>query len=78
MGKEIDIDEDFDFGFTAVPSEEIEATTNTKAERMYNMIMPFLKNLAKDSDKNEYIFWPNRKEKIDEFIEILNQIKDSG
>jgi hypothetical protein len=36
------------------------------------MIMPLLKNLEKDADKNAYIHWPNRKEKIQQFIKKLD------
>jgi hypothetical protein len=31
-----------------------------------------LKNLEKDADKNAYIHWPNRKEKIQQFIKKLD------
>lgn len=40
-----------------------------------DMIMPLLKNLAKDPDKS-YIHWPNRVEQIEKFIKkIDNYIK---
>ena len=80
MGKEIDL-EDFDFGFTTHAEEEIntaeiEAAQN-KAEAMYKAIMPLLKNLKQDSNKNAYIHWPNRAEKIDQFISRLDKILNS-
>lgn len=66
--------EDFDFGFTTSSEEEIKQEGNDKAQRMYNAIMPLLKNLAKDADTNPIINWPNRAEKIDQFITKLNSI----
>lgn len=41
-----------------------------KVEGIMAMIMPLLNNLTKDPDKT-YIFWPNRAEKINEFITKL-------
>jgi hypothetical protein len=77
----IDIDQ-FDFGFTAVDENELEAvqkattkveSTSSKAEdleeklnKLYNAILPLLTNLKKNPEK-EYILWPNRTEKIEEF-----------
>lgn len=71
--------EDFDFGFTSVSEEEItspvvEQVSNGKAEKMYKMILPLLKNLEKDSDKNAYIHWPDRKVKIQQFIKKLEAV----
>ena len=72
----------FDFGFTAVDENELEAvqktsskleSTSTKASeledklnKLYNAILPLLTNLKKNPEK-EYILWPNRTEKIEEF-----------
>jgi hypothetical protein len=82
--KDLKLDEDFDFGFTTVGEEEFlareqEVTSNadTKVQKMYNMIVPLLNNLVKDADVKEYIRWPNRKEKISEFIKKLDQILES-
>jgi hypothetical protein len=73
----IDIDQ-FDFGFTAVDEKELDAvqkleTTSSKADeledklnKLYNSILPLLSNLKKNPEK-EYILWPNRTEKIEEF-----------
>ena len=77
----IDLDK-FDFGFTAVDENELEAvqktsskleSTSTKASELedklnnlYNAILPLLSNLKKNPEK-EYILWPNRTEKIEEF-----------
>jgi hypothetical protein len=80
---------DFDFGFTATTSDQIVApvvqnhTQNLTAkeqeyqERIDNIlkaITPLLNNLAKDSDTKEFIHWPNRKAKIEEFRKRLNDI----
>lgn len=70
----IDIDKDDDFGFTAVIIDESE---DTRAKEMYDAIMPLLTNLAKDSDTSDYIKWPNRKKKIQEFIKKLDKILNS-
>ena len=72
----------FDFGFTAVDESELEAVqevskkaSSTEAEvkaledkinNLYNAILPLLSNLKKNPEK-EYILWPNRTEKIEEF-----------
>lgn len=53
--------------------EKIEQTYKGKLEQLYKTVMPLLENLAKDSDK-EYIFWPNRTEKMKEFIKKVNAI----
>lgn len=80
---EINIDEDFDFGFTTV-SEDVFQQAETaaqegqqKAETMYKAIVPLLNNLAKDSEKNAYIHWPDRKAKIEAFKKKLEQILNS-
>jgi len=80
---------DFDFGFTAVDENELEAgqkattkveSTSSKAEdleeklnKLYNAILPLLTNLKKNPDK-EYILWPNRTEKIEEFEDHISAI----
>ena len=79
----------FDFGFTAVDEDELssvqEATTaakaveevaNTTQERLdslYNAVIPLLNNLKKNPEK-EYILWPNRLTKVEEFEAQLLQI----
>jgi len=73
---------DFDFGFTAVYENELEAVqkvtteassasaslqeTEDKLNKLYNAILPLLTNLKKNPEK-EYILWPNRTEKIEAF-----------
>jgi hypothetical protein len=44
-----------------------------KLGTLYNMIMPLLKNLAKDEGK-DYIYWPDRKEKMDAFIKKVQDV----
>lgn len=84
----IDI-EKFDFGFTAVDESELEAvqktttklqTTSSKAEdleeklnKLYNAILPLLSNLKMNPEK-EYILWPNRVEKVEEFEDMISEI----
>lgn len=79
-------DDIFDFGFTTVDEDELQAVQSVKAEvtqaaetadatqqkldRLYNAVMPLLANLKKNPEK-EYILWPNRTAKIDEFEEKL-------
>jgi hypothetical protein len=50
-------------------------TYKDKLNALYNMIIPLLKNLQKDPEK-EYILWPNRVEKIDQFITKINNLID--
>lgn len=72
-------DDDFDFGFSTIDPEEFTASERNvqeKLDKMYNAIMPLLNNLMKDSDTNEYIHWPNRKKRIQEFILKLDSIKN--
>ena len=75
-------DDIFDFGFTAVDEDELTAvqeaqstltqvsstaeSTQERLDRLYNAMMPLLTNLKKNPEK-EYILWPNRTEKIEQF-----------
>jgi hypothetical protein len=79
----------FDFGFTAVDENELSSvrelkssveTTATDAEEkgeklnsLYNAILPLLGNLKKNPEK-DYIYWPNRVAKVEEFEEIIANI----
>lgn len=81
--------DDFDFGFTAVTADELEEVRvvkeeaqqlqgnasewKQKAETIYNAILPLLNNLSSDEQK-DYIYWPDRTEKIDSFKRKLTQI----
>ena len=82
-------DDFFDFGFTAVDEEELEAvqkinkkaeaskteasSAQTKLEKLYNAITPLLNNLKKNPEK-EYILWPNRLEKVEQFEDHIQKI----
>lgn len=84
--------EDFDFGFTAVTEEELESVqenkslvqqteksldiTQKKVDTMYNMIKPLLNNLQKNPEK-DYIYWPNRLSKLEEFSDKLDEVYKS-
>ena len=84
-----ELDEDFDFGFSVVSEDELKTMekqleselkqttkavneTKNKLEGMRNMILPLLNNLMASPDK-EYIYWPNRTEKIKAFIAKLDK-----
>jgi len=59
---------------------ELSATENEyyqKLEALRDMIMPLLVNLKKDPHKN-YIFWPNRAEKLNAFISKINSFVDEA
>jgi len=79
----------FDFGFSIVDEQELEAvqaaheqveSTSATAEevqvrltKLYDAIQPLLNNLRQSADK-EYIWWPNRLEKIEQFQDMLDGI----
>jgi hypothetical protein len=72
----------FDFGFTAVSEDELEAiqTAETSAadleerlNRLYDAITPLLKNLKENPDK-DYIFWPDRVAKVEAFENHIKKI----
>lgn len=60
------LNEENDFGFSFEDSYELKSQ-NEKLIGLKNMIMPLLNNLMKNPEKDT-ILWPNRKEKIQEFI----------
>jgi|TARA_R110002110_G_scaffold195926_1_gene405718 hypothetical protein len=78
--------EDFDFGFSAVDENELAAVTTAtakvatasgnaeavqaKMDKMFNAVMPLLNNLQKNPGK-EYIFWPDRHNKVEQFRDKL-------
>lgn len=82
-------DELFDFGFTLVDENELEAvqeaqqvanevsTTSTEVQKkldsLYNAIQPLLNNLKQNPEK-EYILWPNRLAKIEQFETHIQKI----
>lgn len=79
----------FDFGFTIVDEDELEAvqeaqqvanevsTTSTEVQKqldsLYNAIQPLLNNLKQNPQK-DYILWPNRLEKIEQFEDHIQKI----
>ena len=76
----------FDFGFTAMDEDELSVVQETtqqlsavssnaeatqeRLDKLYNMIVPLLNNLKANPAK-EYIYWPNRTDKIEEFEQKL-------
>lgn len=69
---------DDDFGFSAVSEEELNSSSavadlEKRLDTLYNAILPLLKNLEKNPDK-EYILWPNRLKKIQEFRQKIEKI----
>jgi hypothetical protein len=82
----------FDFGFTAVDEEELQAVQKTQAlasdaeqvaqstqeklDNLYNAIIPLLNNLKKNPEK-EYILWPDRLSKVESFEDHLQKIYQS-
>lgn len=86
-------DDIFDFGFTAVDEEELNAVQDYKAQvsevsttaataqerldKLYNAIIPLLNNLKKNPEK-EYILWPERLSKVEAFEDYLQKIYQGG
>ena len=85
-------DDMFDFGFTAVDENELEAVqkvaakaeslgaeklnTQDKIDKLYNAMIPLLNNLKKNPEK-EYILWPDRLTKVEAFEDHLTKIYKS-
>ena len=75
----------FDFGFTAVTEEELEVVQEAKEQaeghldthdrlvNLYNAVQPLLNNLRANPEK-EYIYWPNRQERVEAFSDMLDSI----
>lgn len=89
-------DDIFDFGFTTVNEEELEAvqTNNEKQvkleeenqnlstnlsecqnrlDKVYRAVQPLLENLKVNPEK-DYIYWPDRKKKVDAFAKHLSNL----
>jgi hypothetical protein len=71
----------FDFGFTAVDESELETvqvqknvatSIEERLDGLYNAVIPLLNNLKKNPEK-EYILWPNRLDKVEEFETLLQR-----
>jgi len=85
-------DFNFDFGFTAVDEDELEVVQQAskvakqsssnfdhvqeKIDALYNAMTPLLNNLKMNPEK-EYILWPNRVDKVEEFEDYLRKIYNS-
>lgn len=72
----------FDFGFTVVDESELETvqiqkeaatSIEERLDKLYNAIIPLLNNLKKNPEK-DYILWPNRLEKVEEFETFITKI----
>lgn len=50
--------------------ERLEETVKSRLTEVEKLIIPLLVNLMKNNDK-EYIYWPNRKDKIQEQIDKI-------
>lgn len=82
-------DDLFDFGFTLVDEDELEVVqqataqvqtasssveeTQQKLDALFNAIQPLLTNLKANPEK-EYIKWPNRLQKIEQFETHIQNI----
>ena len=82
----------FDFGFTAVNEDELKSvqqtaalandaeqlanTTQDKLDKPYNAVQPLLNNLKANPEK-DYIYWPNRNGKLEEFSDLIDKIYNS-
>jgi hypothetical protein len=68
---------DDDFGFSIVDEKDI-ISTDTKAQQLHDMIMPLLKNLKANPDK-DIIKWngADRVKRIDDFIRKMNNVLNS-
>tara|TARA_B110000495_G_scaffold199950_1_gene214264 strand:+ start:1585 stop:1848 length:264 start_codon:yes stop_codon:yes gene_type:complete len=85
-------DDIFDFGFTAVTEEELDTVqqltqkssdtqetadaVQNKIDKLYNAVVPLLNNLKKNPEK-DYIHWPNRLDKVEQFEDMLTKIYKS-
>lgn len=85
-----DDSEIFDFGFTAVSEDELEAVQNLKKDsenveselrdsrdKLYRAIKPLLENLKKNPER-DYIYWPDRVAKVEAFERHIEQIVMQG
>jgi len=82
-------DDIFDFGFTIVDEDELEVvqqatkkvetvssigqSTQDRLDKLYNAIQPLLNNLKQNPEK-EYILWPSRLDKIEQFESHIQKI----
>lgn len=78
-------DEVFDFGFTAVSENELEALQTAESsaaeleerlDKLYKAVLPLLKNLKQNPDK-DYIYWPDRVSKVEAFEKHIAKIRQA-
>ena len=83
----------FDFGFSAVSEDELDAVRvsneanvklykkleaeSSRAQQIYNAVMPLIQNLKSNPEK-DYIYWPNRYEKLEAFEDLLYSLIQDG
>ena len=79
----------FDFGFTAVAEEELDAARAANQatdeanelrallDSLYKSILPLVTNLKKNPEK-DYIYWPSRLEKVQNFERMLKKIYEGS
>ena len=79
----------FDFGFTIVDADELDVvqeaqtkvveasssvdSTTERSDKLYNAIQPLLNNLKQNPEK-DYILWPKRLDKIEQFETHIQNI----
>jgi hypothetical protein len=66
------LDYDDDFGFSTVEETEV-LSDNERVEKLKSMFLPLLSNLLKNPEA-DYIYWPNRSEKIEAIIKQVQEI----
>jgi hypothetical protein len=81
----IDDSDIFDFGFTAVAEDELDSARVASAKEdelvaaqaqldsLYKSVLPLIANLKKNPEK-DYIYWPNRLDKVKAFEQLLLKI----
>ena len=62
-----------EIGSDAAKAAEVARNTRTTLDSLYNAIVPLLNNLKKNPEK-EYIYWPQRIDKVEAFEEKLLNI----
>jgi len=79
----------FDFGFTAVNEDELESVQKLSSQvkdatsleqrthQLYESIQPLLTQLKQNPEK-DYIYWPNRVDKIEQFEDHLRSVYEGN
>jgi hypothetical protein len=67
-----------DFGFTTTNISSLQKTEvdqyRDRLQKMYAIITPLIKNLMKNGDTNPIINWPNRTERLQKFLDELDDL----